>query len=350
MKLDYGTSPELDSPVNDSGVLQQHGTLLSSVNREPLTPLSAESPIESDVGRGHQYHHNHQHAANARTALGGGQWSCFFHGCVMSKSDVCSFLIWCVDMNGSRMPRCPGLVLSWSRLWHRLNYGWSFRSWTFIPLTHACEDDSLARCPLINVYFFPTFRFRIAWLTFFGPNAVRFDEHLADLYHYPSPPVRCCHLPSFKARRTGCCEFNWICSLTELLVFASVSFFYHSLLAVVLMFFFSLWVMRGSQSYITKNDLFIPFYSFPPVDSFVESSALVMIWTGKKWPHCTCYLHVAGFLRHQPLLYHIHLPADSTVWTLSFFASCKSHTYLQLHIHAAMSFPLLFVFRCLGLS
>lgn len=73
MKLDYGTSPELDSPVNDSGVLQQHGTLLSSVNREPLTPLSAESPIESDVGRGHQYHHNHQHAANARTALGGGQ-------------------------------------------------------------------------------------------------------------------------------------------------------------------------------------------------------------------------------------------------------------------------------------
>lgn len=73
MKLDYGTPPELDSPVNASGVLQQHGTLLSSVNREPLTPLSAESPIESDVGRSHQYHHNHQHAANARTALGGGQ-------------------------------------------------------------------------------------------------------------------------------------------------------------------------------------------------------------------------------------------------------------------------------------
>jgi len=46
--------------------------------------------------------------------------------------------------------------------------------------------------------------------------------------------------------------------------------------------FFSLWVMRGSQSYITKNDLFIPFYSFPPVDSFVESLALVLIWTGKR--------------------------------------------------------------------
>jgi len=40
--------------------------------------------------------------------------------------------------------------------------------------------------------------------------------------------------------------------------------------------------MRGSQSYITKNDLFIPFYSFPPVDSFVESLALVLIWTGKR--------------------------------------------------------------------
>ena len=74
IKLDHGMSPELDSPVNGSGALQQHGTLLSisSVNREPLTPLSAESPIESDVGRGHQ-NHNHQHAANARTALGGRQ-------------------------------------------------------------------------------------------------------------------------------------------------------------------------------------------------------------------------------------------------------------------------------------
>jgi len=73
MKLEYGTSQELDSPVNASGVLQQHGTLLSSVNREPLTPLSAESPIASDIGRSHQYHHDHQHAANVRTAFGGGQ-------------------------------------------------------------------------------------------------------------------------------------------------------------------------------------------------------------------------------------------------------------------------------------
>lgn len=73
VKSDYGTSPELDSPVNTSGALQQHGTLSSSMGREPMTPLSAQSPVGPDIGRNRHYHHNHQHAANARTALGGGQ-------------------------------------------------------------------------------------------------------------------------------------------------------------------------------------------------------------------------------------------------------------------------------------
>lgn len=39
-----------------------------------------------------------------------GSEAAFFRGCVMLISDVCSFLIWCVDMKGSR-----DAPLSWSR-------------------------------------------------------------------------------------------------------------------------------------------------------------------------------------------------------------------------------------------
>jgi hypothetical protein len=65
MKFEYGT-PESESP-SGGGQQQQHGPpgfgAASSMGREPLTPLSAESPIGPGVGRNH----------HRRTILGGGQ-------------------------------------------------------------------------------------------------------------------------------------------------------------------------------------------------------------------------------------------------------------------------------------
>ena len=188
----------------------------------------------------------------------------------------------------------------------RSHHGWSFRSWTFILLTHAREDDSL-----LGVH----------WLMYISSRLSGFA--LRDW--------------RFLARMPFVSKSIWPTSITTLRLWSVVLTFLHlklvelavasligsvvlpsSLFSRALPFlifswlwfscsFFSLWVMRGSQSYTTKNDLFIPFYSFPPVDSSVESSTLVMIWTGKSdlivlvtcmWqgfsvinPYCITYAH-----------------------------------------------------------